>query len=119
MQTEEVELEAPRKPVGGAFQEYVAHWRSCEGYAAEVDKLDARGTGRLAKNKFDQLTAEEKQPFQDSYNAALSTWRAWRAAQDRPEVARAGPKKERFVRSDKARAMTAAEARGWVSLDDD
>ncbi len=91
VQAEEARLAMLKRPVGGAFQMYVADWRRSKGYAGEVQGLEGKGIVKLASSKFKALAEQERRPFQDQFDASMSTWRATRAVRQCPRRARAEP----------------------------
>ena len=66
----------PRRPVGGGYQEFMAHWRAKAGYAAEVRGLNARGIQRLGSSRWRALTDNEKAPFVEEHDRAMAAWKA-------------------------------------------
>ena len=71
---------APRRPVGGGYQEFMAHWRAGEGYAAEVSGLNARSIQRLGSTKWRALTDDEKASFIEEHDKAMAAWKAWKVS---------------------------------------
>ena len=66
----------PRRPVGGGYQEFMAHWRAKPGYAVEVRGLNARGIQRLGSSRWRALTDNEKAVFVEEHDKAMVAWKA-------------------------------------------
>lgn len=84
--------DAPKRPVGGAYMCYVATHRAA--FAKECEGKPVTAVSRLAGERWQQLSAEEKQPFVAEYDAkkvayeeAMKSYRpAVTATEDAPKL---------------------------------
>ena len=68
---------APRQPIGGGFQQFVAQWRRCQ-----RQPFDAQWRRRAAK-AWHSLSSKERAPYRKQYDHKMQVWKA---RHDRPST---------------------------------
>merc|ERR1712187_1084172 len=66
--------EAPKRPAGGAYGCYLAKHR--ETFTKECEGKPVTAISKLAGERWKELSAEDKTPFEDEYQEKLATYQA-------------------------------------------